>query len=55
MVILPRCLNAPGEAASPAPLSERKSPKITWRRKEIHIATAPAMNVTSAGGESFLS
>lgn len=52
MVILPCCLNAPGDAASSALPSERKSLKITWRRKEIHIAIASVMNLTSAGDES---
>lgn len=55
MVILPCCLNAPGDAASSALLSERRSPKITWRRKEIHIAIASVMNLTSVGDESFFS
>lgn len=53
MVILPCCLNAPGDAASSALLSERKSLKITWRRKEIHSAVASITNLTSAGDESF--
>lgn len=55
MVILPRCLNAPGEAASSAPLSQRKISENNMEKKEIHIAITPELNVTSAGGESFLS
>lgn len=55
MVILPCCLHAPGDAASSALLSERKPLKITWRRKEVHIAIAPVLDLTSAGDESFFS